>query len=58
MKINLLSNKLYKISNLFELTDIESIYDYLITQIPNDHKILSLKEELFIHQNYLSLIII
>lgn len=53
MKINLLSNKLYKISNLFELTDIESIYDYLITQIPNDHKILSLKEELFIHQNYL-----
>ena len=53
MKINLLSNKLKKISNLFELTDIESIYDYLITQIPNNHKILSLKEELFIHQKYL-----
>lgn len=53
MKVNLLSNKLYKISNLFEFKDIESIYDYLITQIPNDHKILSLKDELFIHQNYL-----
>ena len=51
-KINQLSNKLFKISNLFEKTNIESIYDYLISQISDPQQNLSFLKDELVHEKF------